>query len=237
MYGKIFEMMYEGTLYGNWEAIVTFQQMIVLADDEGFLDITPQALAARTSVPLEIITKGIEVLEGDDPHSRTKGHDGKRIIRINENRPWGWQIVNYTKYRNMASHEDRKAYMREYMRERRKHEKLTCKQSVNTHKQTVADVTHTDTYTNTNKDIFAQFWGAYPKKKSKGRAQKTWDKLSRQKKLPDINIIISAIEVQKNTLGWQKDNGQFVPYPSTWLNNKGWLDEIEESKCTTPVWM
>ena len=53
--------MYEGSLYGQWEAIITFQQMIVIADDEGFVDITPPALSAKTSIPLEIIQKGIEI--------------------------------------------------------------------------------------------------------------------------------------------------------------------------------
>jgi len=164
MYGKIFEMMYEGSLYGNWEAIVTFQQMIVIADDEGFVDITPMALAAKTSIPLDIIEKGIEVLESNDPYSRTEGQDGKRIIRINENRPWGWQIVNYIKYRDMASHEDRKAYMRQYMVNRRKQEKLMCKQDVNTSKQSVADVTHTDTNTDTDKKTpdFSSLKNRYP---------------------------------------------------------------------------
>jgi len=150
MYGKIFEFMYEGSLYGQWEAIVTFQQMIVIADDERFVDITPPALAAKTSIPLGVIEKGIEVLESDDPYSRTPGEDGKRIVRISDKRPWGWQIVNYQKYRNMASNEDRKRYMREYMQKRRKQEKLTSKQTVNSGKQPLADVTHTDTYTDTN---------------------------------------------------------------------------------------
>lgn len=127
MYGKIFELMYDGSLYGQWEALVTFQQMIVIADQEGFIDITPPALAARTGIPIEIIKKGIGVLESDDPYSRTSGENGKRIIRINKNRPWGWKIVNYKKYRDMASQEDRRKYMRGYMREYRKQEKFTDK--------------------------------------------------------------------------------------------------------------
>ena len=165
MYGKIFELMYEGSLYGQWEAIVTFQQLIVIADDEGFVDITPPALAAKTSIPLDVIQKGIEILESDDPYSRTPGENGKRIIRISDKRPWGWQIVNYQKYRDMASNEDRKRYMREYMKERRKQEKLTSKQAVNSGKHSVANVTHTDTDTYTNKDILSSKKLDYPYQK------------------------------------------------------------------------
>jgi len=35
--------MYEGTLYGQWEAIITFQQLIVLATEDGIIDMTPPA--------------------------------------------------------------------------------------------------------------------------------------------------------------------------------------------------
>jgi len=119
MYGKIFESMYDGTLYGQWEAIITFQQMIVLADDEGFVDLTPPALAARTSIPLEYIKKGITILESEDEYSRTPGKNGKRIERISDDRPWGWQIVNYKKYKLMASYEEKKAGDRKRIAEKR----------------------------------------------------------------------------------------------------------------------
>ena len=98
MYGKIFDSIYEGTLYGHWEAIVTFQQMIVLCDSKGVVDMTPQAMSARTSIPLEIILKGIEVLSKPDPFSRSPGEDGRRIILMDDHRPWGWTLVNHAKY-------------------------------------------------------------------------------------------------------------------------------------------
>lgn len=98
--------MYEGTLYGNWEAIVTFQQMIVLCDADGIVDMTPQAIAARTSIPLEIIKKGIGILEAPDPYSRTPDQEGRRIELIDGHRPWGWHIVNHEKYKNLRDKDD-----------------------------------------------------------------------------------------------------------------------------------
>ena len=59
MYGKIFQSMYDGTISVNWKGLVTFQQMIVLCDSEGVIDITPPALSNRTRIPLEIIEEGI----------------------------------------------------------------------------------------------------------------------------------------------------------------------------------
>lgn len=99
MYGKLFTGMYDGTLAtgGPWEALVTFQQLIILADKYGTVDMTPVAIARRTTVPLEIIVKGLEALEKPDPQSRTPDEDGKRIVRLSDSRPWGWRIVNHAR--------------------------------------------------------------------------------------------------------------------------------------------
>jgi hypothetical protein len=113
VYGKLFASMYDGTLYGHWQAIVTFQQMIVLCDGDGLIDMTPQAIAARTSIPLEIIQEGVKVLEQPDPYSRTPGDDGRRIVRLDDHRPWGWRIVNYHVYRDLVAAVDKRKADRE----------------------------------------------------------------------------------------------------------------------------
>jgi hypothetical protein len=142
MYGKIFESMYKGTLYGQWEAIVTFQQLIVLCDKDGLVDMTPPAIAATTSIPLDIIQKGIEALQQPDPYSRSPAQDGRRIVLADPARPWGWTIVNYDYYKNLASREDKKEKDRLRMAENRNqinHVAGSREQS-----QTVADVAHVD---------------------------------------------------------------------------------------------
>lgn len=123
MYGKIFASMFDGSLYGNWQAIVTFQQMIILCNSDGVIDMTPQALAARTSIPLDIIQAGIEALEAPDRYSRSPDLDGRRIERIDDRRPWGWRIVNYRKYREMVSAEEKREADRVRIAEKRRNEK------------------------------------------------------------------------------------------------------------------
>lgn len=67
---------------------------------------------------------------------------------------------------------------------------------------------------------FEVFWSSYPKKKGKGKAEQSWNKLK-----PDLQTVLTAIEKEKQTKQWQKDNGQFIPFPATWLNQRRWEDE------------
>lgn len=72
-------------------------------------------------------------------------------------------------------------------------------------------------------ELFNQFWKAYPKKKSKGDAEKAWKVLK-----PDTDLLekmLNSIASEKLSKEWLKDDGQFIPYPATWLRAKGWEDE------------
>lgn len=122
MYGKVFSSMYDGSLAtrGPWQAMVTFQQFIVLADLKGIVDMTAEAISRRTTIPLDIIKIGITALEQSDSESRSPDLDGRRIARLSDTREWGWQIVNFAKYRAIRSAEERREYMANLMRDRRK---------------------------------------------------------------------------------------------------------------------
>ena len=71
---------------------------------------------------------------------------------------------------------------------------------------------------------FDAFWEAYPRKRSKGQTEKTWIKINPDDEL--LDAMLSSIERWKRSKDWQKDGGQFIPYPATWLNAKGWEDEL-----------
>lgn len=115
--------MFDGSLIETrWEAVVTFMVMIVLADEHGVVDMTPAAISGRTTIPKEIIEAGVEALEAPDPNSRTladTADDGRRLIRIDDHRPWGWQIVNYEKYRNARDKNALRAHWREQYHRRK----------------------------------------------------------------------------------------------------------------------
>lgn len=72
-------------------------------------------------------------------------------------------------------------------------------------------------------ESFERFWRAYPNRKAKGAAAKSWEKIN-----PDAELfaaIMSAIEWQSKSEDWTKEGGRFIPHPATWLNQKRWEDE------------
>lgn len=119
MYGKLFTSMYDGTLVEDWRALITFQQLIILCDSEGVIDMTPHSISSRTGIPIEHIKAGLEILEKEDKYSRTNRENGKRIVLIDDHRPWGWKIVNHKYYRDLASRTDKREKDRRRISEKR----------------------------------------------------------------------------------------------------------------------
>lgn len=119
MFGKLFASMFDGSLHGHWEATVTLQQMVILSNRHGEVDMTAEAIAARTGIPLPILRKGIAELAEPDPQSRGPAEDGRRIVPLSPGRSWGWRIVNYLFYRTLASAEDKREGARERQRRHR----------------------------------------------------------------------------------------------------------------------
>lgn len=73
--------------------------------------------------------------------------------------------------------------------------------------------------------LFDEFWEAYPKRRSKGQAEKTWVKISPDDGL--FQVILNGLHCAKRSSDWRKNGGEYIPYPSTWLNAKGWEDEYK----------
>lgn len=86
----------------------------------------------------------------------------------------------------------------------------------------------------TTSDGFERFWSAYPRKVSKGRAQKTWAKLKPSEQL--VQAIIAGIGRAKTSAQWTRDAGQYIPHPATWLNDRGWEDEQSAPTCEPGQW-
>lgn len=80
------------------------------------------------------------------------------------------------------------------------------------------------------KDYFEKFWQLYPKKTDKGKALKAWNAVCTRSKKEKVDwkIIKKAILSQMKSERWQDPN--FIPMPTTWLNQNRWLDDPNEMK-------
>ena len=71
---------------------------------------------------------------------------------------------------------------------------------------------------------FISFWKQYPKRVGKDEAWRAWQKRNGDR--PELTVMLSAIEQQKTSDQWTKDNGQYIPNPATWINQGRWNDEL-----------
>ncbi len=94
--------------------------MLVLADRDGVVDMTHEALARYTNVPADVVREAIIALESPDPESRNPDHQGARIVRLDSHRTWGWMIVNYERYRIIGCEEQRREKTRNRVHKLRK---------------------------------------------------------------------------------------------------------------------
>jgi hypothetical protein len=112
--------MFEGSLYAaGWEAIFTFMILITFANKKGEVEMSLDHLSGRTNVPKKILQKGIDILSEPDKESKSKSDDGRRIILMDPDRTWGWQIVNYEKYAKARDMEAIRQYWAEEKRKRK----------------------------------------------------------------------------------------------------------------------
>lgn len=78
------------------------------------------------------------------------------------------------------------------------------------------------------KEQFEEFYKKYPKKVKKQNV-KNWFK--KNKPSSDLfSSIMSSLEQFRGSADWLKDKGQYIPYPSTWLNQRRWEDEEIQKK-------
>ena len=70
---------------------------------------------------------------------------------------------------------------------------------------------------------FERFYAAYPKKRSRGVAEKAFAKLKPSEEL--LAEMLDALAKRAASGTWIDE--QFVPYPASWLNAKGWTDVVQ----------
>jgi hypothetical protein len=79
---------------------------------------------------------------------------------------------------------------------------------------------------------FGLFWEEYPRKMARGKAERAWQAISPTTEL--AARIIFAVQTQRSSDDWMREDGRFIPYPATWLTGKRWLDEVTPPSAERP---
>ena len=73
---------------------------------------------------------------------------------------------------------------------------------------------------------FDDFYKLYPRKVGRFVAKKAFSKLNKENKELAYSGLIKYIKFWESS----KTEKQFIPHPSTWLNQRRWEDELEDLK-------
>jgi hypothetical protein len=113
---KLFNSIITSTIWSEDDKThIVWITMLALCDRYGDISASIPGLAKVANVSIEATNAALENLMRPDPYSRTKDHQGRRIVEIDG----GWHVFNYAKYRDMLSAEERKEYKAKKERERR----------------------------------------------------------------------------------------------------------------------
>ena len=109
-----FTKLFSGLVYSTvWReemhVKVVWITMLALADRDGFVAASLPGLADAARVSLEQCEDALTRLMAPDPHSRTKLYEGRRI----EVSDGGWKLLNYLKYRELRSKDERRISVRD----------------------------------------------------------------------------------------------------------------------------
>jgi hypothetical protein len=141
-YTKLFSSIITSTIWREDNVTrIVWITMLALRNQRHVVEGSIPGLADVARVSVDECRAAILKLESPDPDSRSKVHDGRRIVPVDG----GWLIVNGEKYRRAMSLDDR----REYLRQKKAEERARVNKDVNTRQQKSTKSTQTETETET----------------------------------------------------------------------------------------
>ena len=76
---------------------------------------------------------------------------------------------------------------------------------------------------------FKAFWESWPRHKRKANKTRCLAIWRRDELEEMADLIVAKVEAWKNDPDWTKDNGQFIPAPAVWLNQRRWEADVGTS--------
>ena len=231
MYCKLFASLYQGTLRGHSDEILVFTNLLAHCDRAGYIDKHFRAIADEVGISVDRVKQAILNLEAPDDESRSKEESGSRLIRMDDHRVWGWQVVNYAKYRAIRNEEDRREQTRAAVaRHRAKKKSNATVTDVNVCKPSVNNVSHVShgkprkAHAEAEAEAEAEnIYCSYPRKVGKKKA------------LESIRRALKT-ESPEHLLGRTKafaaspagNRGKYTPHPATWFGQERYNDDPAE---------
>jgi hypothetical protein len=120
MYGKHFESMYEGSMYGAGVAVFAVWGYVIAHTRKSLVELNPKKLADTLGGEREEIEKAIRFLMEKDPNSRHKAHEGRRLLKEGE---FQYRVPSWEEYRRILNEDERREYNRKKQAEYREWKK------------------------------------------------------------------------------------------------------------------
>ena len=116
-FGKFYARTFTGSMMGAGSHVIAVWAYAVAnaKPPDGEVELNPKLLAHLIGDTEKRIAEAIEYLCRLDPHSRSKAHQGRRLLKVGQ---FAYRLVNWPVYREVRDSE-RRDYMRNYMRQRR----------------------------------------------------------------------------------------------------------------------
>lgn len=125
MYGKHFESMYEGSMYGAGLAVFAVWGYVISHARSGCVELNPKKLADTLGGSVEDVEKAIAYLMSPDPKSRHKSCEGRRLVKEGQ---FQYSLPSWNDYQGIRNAEERRAYNRSKQAEYRKRKKVIVHQ-------------------------------------------------------------------------------------------------------------
>lgn len=108
------------------------QRLLLICDDEGVLNYDYPMISRLINMPIEVVIEKMEILQKPNGRSRDPSYEGRTLVRLDPNRPWGWRFVNYKKYRKLRDPNERRMYKNTWQNEKRRRQRDEKRQNVST---------------------------------------------------------------------------------------------------------
>lgn len=118
MFVKLFNSILKSSVWDEQPTTrIVWITFLLEADEHGFVKGVERGLARVANVTVEEFRAALQILEAPDIESQDQDYGGRRIEKVEG----GWQVLNYTKYRELRTREQvREADKKRRQRERAK---------------------------------------------------------------------------------------------------------------------